>query len=85
MKIFSIVICRKDPSPTKVLAEEYDLSSFNFFQRIRFKWLRCFNLMFVVPKSFWPSFQLLWQNELLQESGSQLSKTVSIFILRIFK
>lgn len=35
MKILSIVIVRREPSPAKILCSEFDLSSFNFFQKTR--------------------------------------------------
>lgn len=36
MKIFSIVLVRKDPTGSRIIACEYDLSSFGFFQRSQY-------------------------------------------------
>ena len=33
MKILAICILRREPSPSMILASEYDVSSFSFFQR----------------------------------------------------
>ena len=33
MKILAICLIRREPSPSMILAAEYDVSSFSFFQR----------------------------------------------------
>jgi synaptobrevin homolog YKT6 len=33
MKILALCLLRRDPSPSTMLAAEYDVSSFSFFQR----------------------------------------------------
>jgi synaptobrevin family protein YKT6 len=37
MKLYSILILRKDADKAKILASHFDLSSFGFFQRGRYE------------------------------------------------